>query len=164
MAIRKLAVQDNGSYATWSFVEYDRDGEPVRGDVALQMSTGELHPDLVQAVLRYGMKQIIADAGAMSKGASLDDRLAAMERRAAALKDGTYGLRAASVAKMPDAAVWDAVTGLGLIEDKAENRQKWKDLGAKQRKAMLMRPDVVAYIAQHASDNAQGDDVLAAFS
>lgn len=53
----------------------------------------DLHASLVNAVLAYGLKQIISDAGAVAAGTPEGERIAKMTKRANGLRDGTWGFR-----------------------------------------------------------------------
>jgi hypothetical protein len=53
----------------------------------------DLHPSLINAVIAYGLKQIISDAGAVPVGTDEGERIAKMTKRANGLRDGTWSYR-----------------------------------------------------------------------
>lgn len=118
----------------------------------------DVHNELRDAVLRYGIKQILADAAAAKAGTSTADRMARMQRRADALCDGTWGLRPAKA--VPDAEVYAACLLLGKFADDEASRAKWVGLKKADRNAIRMLPDVAAALPM----NEKADDVLAMFA
>jgi len=97
-----------------------------------------VHPDLKDKVYEYGVRQIIADGAA--NAADLPDRIRMMGERAASLIDGTWGTRA----PLPDGDIFRAMLAVRGIEDSPDVRARWKNLDAKQRRAIGDRADIRA--------------------
>lgn len=107
------------------------------------------------AVFAYGCKQIIADGAA---GAT--DPVKAMRGRAEALTSGMWGER---VARFPDADVWAAMVALGLTKDSIDKRDKWASLKPAERAAIGRKPEIAEWVAAHASEAPDADELLAGF-
>jgi hypothetical protein len=91
---------------------------PVRGLLPVEFFPGDVHESLRDAVFAYGVKQIIADGGALEKGAGLGEKVAMMEKRADALRNGTWGTRQASAPKITDdLAIATLAKSLGKTPD-----------------------------------------------
>jgi hypothetical protein len=121
-----------------SITYYDTNGNEARVELA------DIHADLRDAVLRYGVKQILADAGAASRGTSEADRMARIQRRAQALRDGTWGLRPARA--LVDGEVFDAAVAAGLLQDDDASRARWAGLRKVERNAVRAMPEVAAQL------------------
>lgn len=93
MAKREFNVTLN---PTTGQIEWQRVGAPTTDEPVLEFHPGDVHASLRDRVFAYGVKQIIADGGALDKTATPAERLAMMEKRANSLRDGTWGTRTAS--------------------------------------------------------------------
>ena len=141
MAERKLDVRTSADGARLEWV--DRANARVVFDFAI----GSVAPSLNRAVMVYGVKQILADAGALSAGASVADRVAEMQKRAAALRNGTWG-----ESRMVEEASFLAAVGLGLIpQDSTATRDAWRKLSNAERSAVGLLPEVVEWKRKNAA-------------
>lgn len=98
-----------------------------------------VHPDLRDAVYAYGLKQILADAGAVGRDVPAYERLNKMETRAQSLKDGTWGFRDGSSAPTAAAqyvAQFQCMVDAGLVSGDDAARAAWKSATAAQRRAV----------------------------
>lgn len=91
MAKREFNVILQGNVLGWMRV-----GAPATNAPDITFDCAEVHASLRDRVFAYGVKQIIADGGALDKTATPAERLAMMEKRANSLRDGTWGTRTAS--------------------------------------------------------------------
>lgn len=110
------------------------------GRVDFVFRPADVAADLHDRVFRYGVKQILADAGALSAGASDRERLAEMGRRAESLLDGTWGERA--IGDM----TYKALVALDMIDDTPDTRAKWRELSARERRAFEADPKVAQWL------------------
>ncbi len=122
--------------------------------VEFSFDTNDIHESKEDGVYKYGAKQIIQDAGALDKGASMADRLRMMEKRAAALVDGTWGERTGSGVAMPNGALFAAMVKLGLIVDSDEKRAQFRKLPAKTIAALYAREDIAEELGDADEDGA----------
>jgi len=106
MAKRVWKVEYRGTSIAWV--------DAVLGSTAFQFDTREVHKDLKDAIFFYGIKQILADGGALPDGASAAARLAAMKLRAESLKNGTWGTRRVSSGVSDEAALAHLSAKLGM--------------------------------------------------
>jgi hypothetical protein len=147
MKVQKLKCENVGGMLTWT----DRTtGKPVFEFEIARVNTG-----LVDRVFEYGLRQIIADAGADAD--SLGDRITKMTARTVSLIDGTWGTRAT----MPDGDIFRAAVAAGLIPDTVEARDKWRGLKPDQRRAIGRREDVKPHLP--VADGDATDDILSSF-
>lgn len=94
MATRQFKiVHDANGLIQWRFAD-ER--------IALEFRADEVDAKLRDAVFAYGVKQIIADGGALDKSATIGEKVAMMEKRANALRNGTWGTRQASAPTITD--------------------------------------------------------------
>lgn len=110
------------------------------GVTEFQFQTSELHDNLWQQVIAYGLKQIIADGGAVGRDVPAAERRAKMEKRAAALRNGTWSFRdghgsSATPAASDSAMMFAALVAVGIVPDIPEARETWKNLKPTQRRA-----------------------------
>lgn len=106
------------------------------GTPAWKFNVGDIHPGLVNAVIAYGAKQIIQDAGA-----SPVDRDANIAKRMRGLIDGTYGFRdglsvTTSVKALRDLQ-YVALVACGAMADSAETRAAWVAAKPSERAAVF---------------------------
>lgn len=113
----------------------------------------------------YGLKQAVADGGARAKGTSRAARVTGMEKRYEQIIDGSWDFRdGTGTGALPDADAYRAMIGLGITEDSAERRMKWKELKPAQRRAIAAREDVKAWIAANVEvDEDAAEEAVAAF-
>lgn len=97
-------------------------------------------------IFQYGIKQITADgAASVSSTTGKRDKMAA---RFGQVVSGTYGTRAASVAKMEHEVLFVALVQLGHAVDNENYRAKFAKLPATAIAQIYARPDVVAKLAE----------------
>lgn len=101
-----------------------------------------LGDDMRRWLLFYGIKQVLADGGAVGRDVPAAERLAKMEKRARALIDGTWSFRdghgsAATPAASDSAMMFAALVAVGIVPDIPETRETWKALKPTQRRAAL---------------------------
>lgn len=109
MAKREFNVTLVGTVLNWLRV-----GAAVNAPAAFSFDAATVHESLRERVYAYGVKQIIADGGALDRNASAGERLAMMEKRANALRDGTWGTRIASAPTITtDSAIVTLANGMG---------------------------------------------------
>ena len=101
MAKRDFTITVTDKTLAWKFV--------ANGKTALEFDASKVHESLLERVFVYGCKQIIADGGALDKDATLDEKVAMMEKRANSLRDGTWGTRVASTPTISDAAAMEVI-------------------------------------------------------
>lgn len=142
----KMRVVETAGTFVWS----DR----VSGREVFKFDAATIAPTLRNAVLAYGVKQIIAD-GAAGSG----DPARAMQARAESLMNGTWGQR---VARFPDADVWAAMVALGMTKDSIDKRDKWASLKPAERAAIGRKPEIAEWVAAHAPE-VDTDDLIANF-
>jgi hypothetical protein len=147
MKMQKLKCENVNGILTWT----DR----ASGKSVFTFGMDGVNPNLRDRVYEYGLRQIIADAGADAD--SMADRVAKMTARTAGLIDGTWGTRAT----MPDGDIFRAAVAAGLIPDTVEARDKWRGLKADQRRAIGRREDVKPHLP--AADGDATDDILSSF-
>lgn len=135
----------------------DDDRENESEDAAVLLQGGDVHPDLVMAVLRYGVKQILADAAAAPRGTSDSIRMERMARRADSLRNGTWGLKPAR--QMPDEPTFLAMLAHKGLENNESSRAKWLTLSKKQRQAIAVLPEIAALLPK----SNESDALLAMF-
>jgi hypothetical protein len=143
----KLKCENVGGILTWTNRE--------TGRTVFEFPMTAVADNLRDRVYEYGLRQIIADAGADSD--TFAARISAMAARAEALIDGTWGTRAT----MPDGDIFRAAVAAGLIPDTVEARDKWRGLKPDQRRAIGRREDVKPHLP--AADGDATDDILSSF-
>ena len=148
----KLKITDVDGRLTWT----DRTSGVEHAAFIVTTVAGTLR----DAVFAYGVKQILSDACA---GLDAGSRAwaAAFEQRATALREGTWGQRAARIA---DADVWQAMLALGLARDSDANRERWTAMRPAERAALRVEPRVAEYLAAHAADVPDTADLMARFN
>jgi hypothetical protein len=109
MAKREFSVILNGDILEWTKV-----GAPVGTLPSVGFSVRDVHESLRERVFAYGVKQIISDGGALDKTATPAERIAMMEKRANALRDGTWGTRTASAPTITTDAAIAALRAAGF--------------------------------------------------
>lgn len=142
----KMRVVESAGTLVWS----DR----VSGREVFKFDMATVAPTLRDAVFAYGVKQIIADGAA-----GADNPARAMQVRAESLVNGTWGQRAA---RFPDADIWAAMVALGMTKDAQDKRDKWAALKPAERAAIGRKPEIAAWVADHAPEVAV-DDLIADF-
>jgi hypothetical protein len=144
MAARKMRVDHSVTgYVVWRDV--------VSGEMLLECNIGKPTGDpTLDAVIRYGVTQIVQDGGAVSADASFGDKLRGMKERIAAIEGGTY--RLGQRGGMVDADVFTAMVALGMVKDNPDNRAKWREAKKSQRDAIRRKPAVAQWIAENATD------------
>jgi len=124
--------------------------------VAFSFDTASVSNAVREAVFAYGVKQIIADGGAVGVNVPMSERIAKMAKRAESLVSGTYGQRQSSGGLGQHAALFRACVAGGLIVDSPEKRAQFKTLTAGQI-AKLYRDERVT---EHLEDE-EPEDFLA---
>lgn len=118
--------------------------DAVTGAVDFEFVIDALHTKVERRVLAYGITQIIADAGALSAGATKSERLSRMHDRALSLIDGTYG-EAASI----NSLLYRAVIACKLADDTPATRAAWREMKDTERRAFEEIPEVKTWIAEN---------------
>ena len=98
------------------------------------------NPATRQQLFLYGVKQVLADGGAVGRDIPADERLAKMEKRASALRDGTWGFRDGHGTPTKTAAWQDqfaALVAVGALPDTSDVRDAFKSLKPSERDAAL---------------------------
>lgn len=129
------------------------------GDTEVTMTLADLDPALTSAVLRYGIKQIIADGGAMPAGSTPADRINGMLARRDALVNGTWGTPRA---RMVDGDIFLAAVRAGLLADTPETRETWRGLKPTERRAIGAMPEVREHLTPSPASDASS--LLAKFA
>lgn len=110
------------------------------GRVEFTFDTNDLHPSLQRAVLAYGLKQILADGGAVGRDVPDEERIAKMSKRARALMEGTWGFRDGH-GTPAKAADWQlqfaALVAVGALPDVDTIRLAFRERKPAERRAML---------------------------
>jgi hypothetical protein len=155
---RKLAAVITATGNGWSF------NDTVTGESRLIVHL-PIDSEQTRQLALYGLKQAVADGGAKAKGTSLESRIKGMLDRYNQIKDGLWNFRdGTGTASLPDGDVYRAIVALGVAEDTAERREKWKSLKPAQRRAIAGRDDVKAWIAANApADDDAADAALDTF-
>jgi hypothetical protein len=99
-----------------------------------------VNDDIRRWLLFYGVKQVLADGGAVGRDVPAAERLAKMEKRARALIDGTWSFRdgyaTGRTNRTSDSAMmFAALVAVGIVPDIPEARESWKALTPTQRRA-----------------------------
>lgn len=146
----KLKIERVGDTLAWT----DR----VSGRQVFAFAPADVADVLRDRVFDYGVKQILSDAAAGAK--SEREAVAAMQQRAVALRDGTWGQRQS---RLPDADVFGALVALGKLPGSDVAREKWTALKPAERRALGRLPEVVAWLEAHGGDEPDADDLLSMF-
>lgn len=115
------------------------DGDHITWPNGVEFNANDLHPSLQRAVLAYGIKQIISDAGAVPAGTPEGERLALMQKRADALRTGTWSFRDGTAAPAPTSRVlaqFAALVAAGVLTDDEATRDAWRGLKPTERAAV----------------------------
>ena len=136
------------------------------GSIEFTFNVSDLHPSLTRAVLVYGLKQVIADGGAVGRDVPEAERLCKMEKRARALRDGTWSFRDghAPAAATPDWQIaFDALVDVGALPPVDSVREAFRATKPAERMAMLRtHPDALrTYNERKAPTSINGADLLA---
>jgi hypothetical protein len=139
------------------------------GGVEFTFNTADLSPSLQRAVLCYGIKQIIADGGAVGRDVPDGERIAKMSKRADALVRGTWGFRDGhgTPAAIPDWQIaFEALVAVGALPDVDHIREAFRARKPAERLAMLKtRPDALReYNERKTPTNIDGTDLLASLA
>jgi hypothetical protein len=155
---RKLAAVITATGRGWSF------NDTVTGESRMIVELPTSGETVTQLAL-YGLKQAVADGGAKAKGTSLQSRLDGMAKRYEQIMTGDWSFRdGTGTASLPDGDVYRAIVALGVADDTAERREKWKGLKPAQRRAIAGRDDVKAWIAANVTtDDDTADAALESF-
>lgn len=120
--------------------------------------------ETVTRLALYGLKQAVSDGGAKAKGTSAAARLSAMRKRFDQIASGEWDFRdGTGTGSLPDADIYRAMVALGITEDSAERRAKWKDLKPAMRRAIGKRDDIAEWIEENVAFTEDGDMALKAF-
>lgn len=111
------------------------------GSIEFLFNTSDIrNGEIYRWLLFYGVKQVLADGGAVGRNVPAAERLAKMEKRARALIDGTWSFRdghgsRATPAASDSAMMFAALVAVGIVPDIPEARETWKNLKPTQRRA-----------------------------
>lgn len=111
------------------------------GSIEFLFDTSDIHNgDIYRWLLFYGVKQVLADGGAVGRDVPAAERIAKMEKRARALIDGTWSFRDGHATIRTDrtsdsAMMFAALVAVGIVPDIPEARETWKNLKPTQRRA-----------------------------
>jgi len=144
----KLKIERVGSEIVWT--------ERAAGRRLFAFAPGDVADALRERVFDYGVKQILSDAAAGTK--TEREMVAAMEARAGALRDGTWGQRQT---RLPDADVFGALVALGKLPGSDDARVKWTALKPSERRALGRLPEVAEWLDANGEET-DAADILAA--
>ena len=118
----------------------------------------DIHDSLREAVFAYGVKQILADAGAVGRSVPSEERLNRMEKRARGLRDGSWAFRDGFGTPKADANYliqFDCLAEASIIPGDDASRAAWKAMKPADRRAVwesdLASPARTIYAARAAS-------------
>ena len=139
---------------TWIVRNPVTDAELVRLDFAAHVVP--TMDNEAYTAMAYGIKQISSDGAAKDEGTPLRERIAALVARFNAWHSGAYAFRdgTGAAAKFPDADLFAALVGIGLVKPTDEARAKWVGMTAAQRNIGRTRPDVIAWFERNADADA----------
>jgi hypothetical protein len=127
-------------------------------------------PETRENILLYGAKQIAADGGAASKGATYAQRIDMMRDRWADVINGAWAFRDGhgAASKFPDADVFAALVAVGKIKITAEKplavrREMWAGLPQSARNKARIDPDVAKWIAAQSANDESAEDAYNEF-
>jgi hypothetical protein len=154
----KSTIRITGSEITW--VRPD-------GSEEFTIDTDTItNPAMRHQLFMYGAKQVIADGGAVGRNVPDEERIGKMEKRARALRDGTWGFRdghgtPAAVPAWQDQ--FAALVAVGALPDAADVREAFKSARPTERVAMLAAsPEAQAhYDANRPTARIDGSALLA---
>lgn len=135
------------------------------GSIEFEFDTMDL-PDAIRAsALFYGIKQILADGGAVGRDIPAAERIAKMDKRARALRDGTWAFRdghGTPKAETDSATMYAALVAVGAFADNAAARETWKAAKQRERAALFYgNPEAVAHAAAAKPAAPSAADLLA---
>jgi len=111
------------------------------GTVEFVFETVSIDPTKRGAAFVYGVKQILADGGAVGRDVPETERLAKMEKRAAGLINGTWAFRdghgAGTTIASDSSAMYAALCAVGILPKTAETLFTWRSLKPAERRAVL---------------------------
>lgn len=116
------------------------------GAPEISFSLADIHPSLVQSVLAYGAKQIIADAGAVGRNVPDAERLGKMSKRIDGLVNGSWAFRdgfGATPAEPDYVAQFNCLSECAIIPGDDVNRAAWKSMKPAERRA-VWQADIAA--------------------
>ena len=99
----------------------------------------DINPSLREAAFAYGVKQILADAGAVGRSVPSEERLGRMEKRARALRDGSWAFRDGFGTPKADAnylVQFDCLAEASIIPGDDASRAAWKAMKPADRRAV----------------------------
>ena len=97
----------------------------------------DIHQSLREAAFAYGVKQILADAGAVGRSVPSEERLGRMEKRARALRDGSWAFRDGFGTPKTDAnyfVQFDCLVEASIIPGDDAARAAWKAMKPADRR------------------------------
>ncbi len=139
--------------------------EWVRPDQSIEFAfdVNDVHPDLLTAVRNYGIKQILADAGAVGRNVPDEERIGKMDKRARALRDGTWNYRDGHGTPKEETlrdAQYRALVAVGAFPDSPESIQAWRDAKPAERAAVFAQfPDAAQHMPK--APAAVGESLIA---
>jgi len=99
-----------------------------------------VHESIRDAIYAYGLKQILADGGAVGRDATDEVRLNKMHKRAQSLIDGTWGYRDGTSTPTRTtsdyARQFECMVQAGLVSDDPAARAAWKSAKPAHRAAV----------------------------
>lgn len=100
--------------------------------------------DFLDAVIRYGIAQIVADGGAVGRDESFAAKVAGMRDRIEQIENETY--RLGQRGGLVDGDVFRAMVALNKTSDTAENRAKWRNAKKSQRDVLRRDPVIAEWL------------------
>lgn len=115
-----------------------------------------------QNLMLYGYKQALSDGAAADAGSRERDRM--MRDRAAEIRNGTWAFRdgRTSAVRIPDATLFAAVVGAGIMLDTAANRKIWADAAPAIRMKFATDARVQQWLENNSAAASDASDTLAA--
>ena len=129
------------------------DGAILQWPNGLTVALNDIAPSVRDAVLAYGLKQIISDAGAVPAGTPESHRVALMEKRREAIASGEWSFRAgfsAPVAPAKRDLMFAALVAECVLDE--STRAQWYALKPSERDAIwAMYPTAHAHMPKSAA-------------
>ncbi len=132
------------------------------GEIRLPMDDT---PQYRQCAL-YGLKQWASDGGAKDAGTSPSERLKAIIARGRAIVAGVVAFRdghGSAAVKLPDAALFAAVVGAGIMQSTDAHQKIWRDAAPDKRLRFASDARVQQWLADNAPSASAAADSLDEF-
>lgn len=146
----RVTLNGNGQNEGHPFIEF------VRPDGSIEFGFDDYNTNetVRAAVYAYGLKQILADAGAVGRGTDDETRLNKMKKRAQSLEDGTWAFRDGLSEPKPGADYarqFQCLVDAALVPNDDAARAAWKAASPAERAAVWESDAMTAARALYAA-------------